>query len=76
MSEIVNLRSIRKRKAREQDARKADENRFIHGRSKSQKLLEKTQAEHAASHLDAHQRQQKAALRLLPDSATPADGDA
>lgn len=76
MAEIVNLRSIRKRKAREQDARKADENRLIHGRSKSQKLLEKTQAEQAVSHLDAHQRQRKTALRLIPDSATPADGNA
>ena len=76
MAEIVNLRRIRKRKAREQDARKADENRLIHGRSKSQKLLEKTQADQAVSHLDAHQRQHKAALLLIPDSAATVDDDA
>lgn len=76
MAEIVNLRSIRKRKAREQDARQADENRFIHGRSKSQKLLEKTQAEHAAFHLEAHLRQRGFVSRLKADSAAPADDDA
>ena len=72
MAEIVNLRSVRKRKVREEDARKADKNRLLHGRSKSQKLLEKTQAKHAAALLDAHQREHKA-----PISTTEAkDGDA
>ena len=57
MGEIVNLRSIRKRKAREEDARKADENRIRHGRSKSEMLKEKTETGRAASLLDAHRRE-------------------
>lgn len=66
MADIVNLRSFRKRKAREEDARKADENRIRHGRSKSEKLTEKTEAGRAASLLDAHLREH---------TRTPMDGE-
>ncbi|WP_438382670.1 DUF4169 family protein [Asaia sp. BMEF1] len=38
MTEIVNLRRVRKRLAREKDARKAEENRALFGRSKGERL--------------------------------------
>lgn len=76
MAEIVNLRSIRKRKAREEDARKADENRLLHGRSKSQKLQEKAQARNAETLLDAHQREHKASLPPQNNTTEVKDGDA
>lgn len=75
MAEIVNLRSIRKRKMREDDARKADENRIRHGRSKSEKLLEKAQADRIAARLDAHQRETVTALHPNSGTAALRDGD-
>jgi len=53
MAEIVNLRRVRKRLAREKDARHAEENRFLHGRTKAerkQNALEKTQLERGLDH--------------------------
>lgn len=76
MAEIVNLRSIRKRKAREEDASKADENRLIHGRSRSEKLLEKAQARQATARLDAHQREYKADLSPPDSTIISRDDDA
>lgn len=57
MADIVNLRSFRKRKAHEENARKADENRIRHGRSKSEKLAQKAETERESALLDAHLRQ-------------------
>lgn len=37
MAEIVNLRRVRKRLAREKDARQADENRHLFGQSKGER---------------------------------------
>lgn len=53
MAEIVNLRRIRKRLAREKDARQAEENRFVHGRSRSERQhseLEKARLERGLDH--------------------------
>lgn len=72
MVEIVNLRSIRKRKARAENARKADENRVIHGRSTSEKLLQKAQAERTTALLDGHRREYDSPLR---PSKSIRDGD-
>ncbi|GAB6853814.1 DUF4169 family protein [Asaia astilbis] len=38
MAEIVNLRRVRKRLAREKDAQSAAENRVLHGRTKGERL--------------------------------------
>ena len=57
MGEIVNLRMARKRKAREDAARDAEQNRITFGRSKNERKL--TEAERAleAKKLEAHRRE-------------------
>lgn len=40
MGELVNLRSVKKRRARAQEAEEAAANRQLHGRSKAQRLSE------------------------------------
>ncbi|HQY44529.1 MAG TPA: DUF4169 family protein [Paracoccaceae bacterium] len=54
MAEIVNLRTARKAKARSAARTTADGNAAKFGRTKSQKALEKTEAEKARAALDGH----------------------
>lgn len=54
MGDIVNLRTARKRKAREQDAKVAEQNRILHGRSRAQKLAESIASERAVAQLEGH----------------------
>jgi len=54
MAEIVNLRTARKRKAREEGAVKAEQNRILFGRTKAEKNKSKAEAELAARRLDGH----------------------
>lgn len=68
MAEIVNLRTARKRKAREEKARAADENRTRHGLSKAQKLAHAAESARDAAALDGHRRER------LPDPGP--DGEA
>jgi hypothetical protein len=61
MVEIVNLRQVRKRKAREVREHAAEENRARFGRSKADVMLERAQralddARHDAHNLEAHSR--------------------
>jgi hypothetical protein len=63
VGEIVNLRTARKRKAREVTARAADENRILHGRSKAEKLRGRDEARKLQAHLDGH--------RLSPSKDEP-----
>ncbi|PPB80042.1 uncharacterized protein DUF4169 [Albidovulum inexpectatum] len=56
MAKIVNLRTIRKRRAREEDTKRAAENAARFGRTKAQKTLEETRAELSRRRLDAHRR--------------------
>jgi hypothetical protein len=61
MVEIVNLRQVRKRKARGVRERVAEENRARFGRSKPDVMLERAQraldeARHDAHSLDTHRR--------------------
>ncbi|MCK0142515.1 DUF4169 family protein [Aliiroseovarius sp. F20344] len=52
----VNLNRFRKEKARAAKKARADENAVKYGRTKAQKLSEKTSASRAQSHLDGHKR--------------------
>ncbi len=61
MAEFVNLRQVRKRKAREDKERTAAENRALHGRSKAEREHDGKAADKAASFLDGHR-----ILRLTP----------
>lgn len=67
MAEIVNLRSVRKQKARAEKERKAEANRALHGRTRAERLSEAAnRAREDASH-DGRK------LERPPD---PSDGDA
>jgi hypothetical protein len=54
MGEVVNLRNARKRAMRRDAAKRADENRLLHGRSKTERVLEKTRAAKSGRELDQH----------------------
>lgn len=54
MSNVVNLRMARKRKARADSERVAAENRALHGRSKAEKTRDRVEAERIAGHIDGH----------------------
>ena len=56
MTNVVNLRIARKRKARAEKEQVASENRVVHGRSKAEKLRDRTQAESAATFVEGHRR--------------------
>ncbi|WP_310533259.1 DUF4169 family protein [Novosphingobium sp.] len=54
MAEIVNLRMARKARKRDADKAAAAQNRALSGRTKAQKLQERTEQDRAARDLDAH----------------------
>ena len=53
---VVNLRSVRKDKARATKRQTGDENAARHGRTKAEKTTEADGADRAARHLDNHKR--------------------
>lgn len=58
MAEIINLRTVRKQKARSAKEDQAAQNRVLFGRTKAERLkqvAEKTQAE---KHIDGHKREE------------------
>jgi hypothetical protein len=57
VAEIVNLRTARKQKARQDKEREADRNRTFHGLSKAERERSRHEAEKASLHLDAHRRE-------------------
>jgi len=54
MAEIVNLRLVRKRKARDAAADAAAEARAKHGRTKAEKSLDRARSEKAGRDVEAH----------------------
>ncbi len=59
MAEIVNLRQFRKNKQRDEAAKTADQNRTIHGRSKTEKQQHRAEKAAAKTFLDGHRREPK-----------------
>jgi hypothetical protein len=57
VTNVVNLRMARKRKARADKEQAANESRVVHGRSKAEKLRDRTQAESAAAFVEGHRRE-------------------
>lgn len=57
MADIVNLKNVRKNKARKDAAKNADANRAAHGRTKADKSLTKALKDKAARDLDGHKRE-------------------
>lgn len=56
--DIVNLRQARKAKARTDKEVKADENRRLHGRTKTQKQADEKAKSASTAHLDGHKLEQ------------------
>lgn len=56
MAELINLRTARKRKARDQQSAQADQNRITFGRTKAEKNLTQAKVDQASKRLDAHKR--------------------
>ncbi len=56
MSKVINLRQFRKRKAREDEAQQAAENRARFGRTKAQKEQDALETEQARHRLDQLKR--------------------
>ena len=54
MGDIINLRRFRKRAAKQLDDERAAANRTLHGRTKSQRVLEVAQKEKLHRDFDAH----------------------
>jgi hypothetical protein len=54
MGTVVNLRTIRRRKARQQNEQRAAESRLLHGRSKADRRLDAARADKTAKDLDEH----------------------
>jgi hypothetical protein len=54
VTNVVNLRTARKRKARSEKEQAASENRAMHGRSKAEKLRDRMQTEKAAAFIEGH----------------------
>lgn len=56
MAEIINLRLVRKAKARAEKEKLAATNRARFGRSKAERALETARSEQAKDRLDAHRK--------------------
>jgi hypothetical protein len=56
VAEIVNLRTVRKRKARAERAEAAVQNRALHGRSKTERRRDHAAAEKDRAFVDGHFR--------------------
>lgn len=56
MAEVVNLRMVRKQKARAEKEKTANENRTLHGMTKAERDRQKTVRDRERSALDGHRR--------------------
>ncbi len=54
MAEVVNLRTVRKRTARQKEAARAAENRIAHGVSKRKRVQAQADREQSLQRLDQH----------------------
>jgi hypothetical protein len=57
MGDVVNLRQVRKQKARAEKEKLAGENRALHGRSKAEKDRDRLTADKAESFVAGHRRE-------------------
>ncbi len=57
MADIVNLRQARKRKARAEKERVAEQNRALHGRSKADRESDRVMADKAEKFVAGHRRE-------------------
>lgn len=73
MGDIVNLRQMRKRKQRDEKARKAEQNRALHGQTREKRILTEAERRLAEKQLEAHRRSDRNPdAAMAPDSAPKA----
>ncbi|ODT50011.1 MAG: hypothetical protein BGO80_05655 [Devosia sp. 63-57] len=58
MADIINLRQVRKQKARSDKENVAAQNRVLHGRTKAEKQREATERQRAERLIDGHKREE------------------
>ncbi|WP_240229227.1 DUF4169 family protein [Devosia lacusdianchii] len=56
MAEIINLRTVRKQKARAEKEAQASQNRVLFGRTKAEKLKQSSEKALADKHIDGHKK--------------------
>ena len=56
MADIINLRTIRKQKARAGKETQAQQNRILFGRTKAEKQKQAAEKAQAERHIDAHRK--------------------
>ncbi|MNL51958.1 hypothetical protein D3C87_1750980 [compost metagenome] len=56
MADIINLRNVRKQKARAERETQASQNRVLFGRTKAEKLKDAAEKAKAEKHIDGHKR--------------------
>lgn len=56
MADIINLRTVRKQKARADKDVQAAQNRVLFGRSKAEKLKQAAEKAQADKHIDGHKK--------------------
>jgi len=56
MADIINLRTVRKQKARAEKEAQATQNRVLFGRTKGEKLKQATEKALAEKHIDGHKK--------------------
>jgi len=54
VAEIINLRQVRKQKARAEAEKTAEQNRISFGRTKAERKLTEAERDKAARHIDGH----------------------
>jgi hypothetical protein len=57
VSEVINLRQQRKAKVRTGKEKQAEQNRLVHGQTKTEKQRSKLEAERTKRHLDGHKQE-------------------
>ena len=68
MPDVINLRQARKRRDRAEKERLAEQNRFLHGRTKAEKTKDRKMAERDLRFIDGHKRER------LQENAGPDSG--
>ena len=56
MADIINLRNVRKQKARAEKETQAEQNRILFGRTKAEKLKQAAEKAQADKHVEGHKR--------------------
>ena len=58
MADIINLRNVRKQKARAEKETQAEQNRILFGRTKAERLKQTAEKAQADKHIDGHKREE------------------